>query len=166
MAIQYSQELFLFQLAQIYDIEQELVQVLPQLAQEMQNHQAQQVFLEHEQETRQHIRNLEHCFEILGCQPVAVENHAVKGLKQDHDSFVQQQQPTPSILMMFGLYAGSQCEYLEMAHYQSLIDAAYTLGYQQCVPFLQENLQQEMATAQSLATIAHQLGQQGVPVHS
>jgi ferritin-like metal-binding protein YciE len=89
-----------------------------------------------------------------------MENHAVKGLKEDHDIFVQQQHPPQNILTLFDLNAGSQSEYLEMAHYQSLIDAANTLGYQQCVPLFQQNLQQEMAAAQKLATIAHQLSLQ------
>ena len=160
MAIQQPQDLFLLQLAEIYDIEQKLVQALLELAQETQHHEARQVFLEHEQETRQHVRNIEQCFQILGRQPVAVENYAVKGLKQDHDTFVQQQQPPQDILTMFDLNAGSQGEYLEMAYYQSLIEAANNLGYHQCVPLFQQNLQQEMVAAQKLATIAHELGQQ------
>jgi ferritin-like metal-binding protein YciE len=162
MAVQRPQDLFLLQLAEIYDIEQKLAQVLPELAQETHNPQARQAFLEHEQETRQHVRNIEQCFQILGIQPMAVENHTVKGLKQDHDTFVQQQRPPQDILTMFDLNAGSQSEYLEMAHYQGLIEAANTLGHQQCVPLFQQNLQQEMAAAQKLATIAHQLGQSGV----
>jgi ferritin-like metal-binding protein YciE len=162
MAIQNPQDLFLLQLAGMYDIEQKLAQVLPELAQETQNPQVRQAFLDHEQETRQHVRSIEQCFQILGYQPMRIENHAVAGLKQDHDIFVQQHQPPQDILTLFDLNAGSQSEYLEMACYQALIEAANTLGYQQCVPLLQQNLQQEMAAAQKLAAIAHQLGQQGV----
>ncbi len=166
MVIQHPQDLFLLQLGEMYDIEQKLTQVLPELAQETQHSQTRQAFLEHEQETRQHARNLEHCFQLLGCQPLTIENHTVKGLEQDHDTFVQQQHPSPNILTMFDLNTGIQGEYLQIAHYQGLIEAADTLGYQQCVPFLQENLQQEVAAAQKLATIAHQFGQQGVPAQS
>jgi ferritin-like metal-binding protein YciE len=160
MAIQQPQDLFLLQLAEMYDIEQKLVQVLPELAQETQDPQVRQAFLDHEQETRQHVLNIQQCFQILGRQPTTIENHAVKGLKQDHDTFVQQQHPSQNILTLFDLSAGSQSEYLEMACYQSLIDAANSLGYQQCVPLFQQNLQQEMAAAQKLATIAHQLSMQ------
>lgn len=161
MAVKSPQELFLMQLAEMYNIEQNLVQVLPQLAQEAQSQQTKDAFLQHEQETRQHARNLEQCFQILGQQPMGVENHAVKSLKQDHDTFVQQQHPSGPILTMFDLNAGIQSEYLEMANYAGLIDAANNLGYQQCIPLFQQNLQQEEAAARKLATIAHQLGQQG-----
>jgi ferritin-like metal-binding protein YciE len=160
MAIQNPQDLFLLLLAKTYDIEQKLVQVLPELAQETQDPQARQAFLDHEQETRQHILNLQQCFQILGRQPMAVENHAVRGLKEDHDTVVQQQHPPQNIHTLFDLSAANQSEYLEMAYYQCLIDAANTLGYQQCVPLFQQNLQQEMAMAQKLATISHQLGMQ------
>ena len=159
MATQQPQDLFLLQRAEIYDIEQKLVQALLELAQEIHHHEARQAFLEHEKETRQHVRNIEQCFQILGRQPLVVENHAIKGLKQDHDIFVQQQQPPQDILTMFDLNAGSQSEYLEMAHYQSLIEAANNLGHHQCVPLLQQTLQQELIAAQKLATIAHELGQ-------
>lgn len=161
MPVQSPQDLFMMQLSEMYDIEQKLAQILPQLANESQNRQAKEAFTQHEQETKQHVRNIEQCFQILGRQPVTMENHAVMGLKQDHDTFVQQQQPAGPILTMFDLNAGSQSEYLEMANYASLIDAANNLGYQQCVPLFQQNLQQEQAAAQKLATIAHQLGQQG-----
>jgi ferritin-like metal-binding protein YciE len=162
MAIQNPQDLFLFQLAEMYDIEQRLVQALPELAQETENPQVRQAFLDHEQETHQHVRNIEQCFQLLGYQPMRIENQAVAGLKQDHDAFVQKHQPSQNILTLFDLNAGSQSEYLEMANYQALIETANALGYQQCVPLFQQNLQQEMATAQKLAAIAHQLGQQGV----
>ena len=161
MAIQSPQELFLLQLAQMYDIEQKLAQVLPELAREAQDPQARDAFLQHEQETQQHARNIEQCFQILGRQPLAVENHTVMGLKQDHDTFVQQHQTSGAILTMYDLNAAIQSEYLEMANYTSLIDAANNLGYQQCVPLLLHNLQQEEAAAEKLATIADQLGQQG-----
>ena len=160
-AIQSPQQLFLLQLAEMYDIEQRLTQVLPELAQEVQNPEVKEAFSQHLQETQQHVRNLEQCFQILGQQPVAMPNHTVVGLKQDHDSFMQQFQPSDSILTMFDLNAGCQSEHLEIANYNSLIDAANNLGFQQCVPLFQQNLQQEEAAAQRLSTIAHQLGQQG-----
>src|SRR5712692_9309169 len=47
-----------------------------------------------------------------------------------------------------------------MAAYYSLIDAANSMGLQQCVKLFQQNLQQDEAEAKKLATIAHQLNQQ------
>jgi ferritin-like metal-binding protein YciE len=159
MTIQSPQDLFFYDLCAMYDVEQKLVQVLPTLAQESQYSQIREVFAQHEQETRQHVSNLEQCFQILGRPPVQLESHSVVGLKEDHDAFLQQQ-PSPDALTMFDLHAGSQTEYMEMAAYNALIDAANSLGLQQCIPLFQQNLQQEEAAARKLAVLTHQLGQQ------
>ena len=159
MTVQSPQDLFFYELCSMYDAEQKLVQVLPKLAQECQQAQVKEAFLQHERETRQHVSNLEQCFQILGRTPAALENHIVAGLKQDHDAFLREQ-PSQEALTLFNLNAGSKSEYLEISCYRGLIDAANSLGLQKCVPLLQQNLQQEEAAAKKLATLAHQLGQQ------
>ena len=125
-AIQSPRDLFYYDLCAMYDAEQKLVQVLPQLAQECMDNQARDAFTQHEQETRQHVRNLEQCFQILGSQPTALENHTINGLKQDHDTFVQQQPPREA-LTMYDIDAGYQSEHIEMAAYYRLIDAAHSM---------------------------------------
>jgi ferritin-like metal-binding protein YciE len=159
MAIQNPRDLFLYQLCAMYDIERKLDQMLPILAQESLDAQAREAFMQHEQETRQHISNLEQCFQMLGSQPLIVENYMVAGLRRDHDTFLQQQPPAQA-LSMFDLYIGYQSESLEIAGYHNLIDAANSIGLSQCVPLLQQNLQQEIAASQKLAALAHQLGLQ------
>src|SRR2546423_5642752 len=159
MAIQSPRDLFLYGLCAMYDVERKLDQMLPILAQESLDAQAREAFTEHEQETRQHISNLEQCFQILGSQPMIVESNMVAGLRRDHDAFLQQQPPAQA-LTMFDLYAGYQSECLEIAGYHNLIDAANSIGLSQCVPLLQQNLQQEIAASQKLAALAHQLGLQ------
>ncbi len=158
MAIQNAQDLFFYDLCAMYDIEQKLTQVLPILAQESQQPQVKAAFNDHLQETQQHVRNLEQCFHILGRQPQPLEDHAVSGLKQDHDAFVMQQ-PSAMALTMFDLEAGSKSEYLEMASYNSLIEQANSLGLKDCIPLFQQNLRQEEAAAKKLASLAHQLSQ-------
>ena len=56
--IQNTQDLFLYSLCGMYDAERKLVQVLPTLAQEVQDPQVREAFLQHQQETQQHVRNL------------------------------------------------------------------------------------------------------------
>src|SRR5256714_5644101 len=159
MAIQSPRDLFLYGLCSMYDVERKLDQMLPILSHESIDGEAREAFTQHEQETRQHISNLEQCFQILGSQPMIVESNMVAGLRRDHDAFLQQQPPAQA-LTMFDLYAGYQSECLEIAGYHNLIDAANSIGLSQCVPLLQQNLQQEIAASQKLAALAHQLGLQ------
>ena len=161
MAIQNPRDLFLYDLRAMYDVEQKLAQMLPTLAQECMDNAAREAFLMHEQETRQHIRNLEQCFQIMDSQPATLENNTVAGLKQDHDAFLQQQPPVQA-LTLFNLRVGYQSECLEIAAYQNLIDMANMLGLQDCVLLFQQNLQQEVSASQKLSTIAHQYGQQQI----
>lgn len=156
--IQGPKDLFLYDLCAVYDIEQKMARMLPIFAQECQDNQGKQAFMLHEQETHQHIRNLEQCFQNLGYQPMGIENHTAAGLQADHDSFLQQNPPTEAV-SMFVLHAGYQSECLEIAAYHDLIDRANSLGLQSCVQLLQQNLQQEVNASATLAAITHQLSQ-------
>src|SRR6266480_1659645 len=156
--IQSPRDLFLYDLCAMYDIEQKMVRMLPVLAQECLDNQARQTFMLHEQETQQHIRNLEQCFHMLGSQPMGIENHTAAGLQQDHDSFLQQKPPVEAV-SMFVIHCGYQSECLEIAAYHDLIDKANSLGLQDCVQLLQLNLQQEVNASTTLAAISHQVSQ-------
>jgi ferritin-like metal-binding protein YciE len=156
--IQSPRDLFLYDLCAMYDIEQKIARMLPVFAQECLDNQGRQAFMLHEQETRRQIRNLEQCFQLLGSQPTSIENHTAAGLQQDHDSFLQQKPPVEAV-SMFVLHTGYQSECLEIAAYHDLIDKANSLGLQDCVQLLQQNLQQEVNASTTLAAIAHQLGQ-------
>ena len=155
MAIQNPRDLFLYDLRAMYDIEQQLMQMLPALAQECMDNAAREAFVSHEYETRQHISNLEQCFQIIESQPATLANNAVAGLRKDHDDFLQQQPPVQA-LTLFDLRAGYLSECLEIAAYQNLIDEANSLGLKDCVLLFQQNLQQEVNASQKLAGIAHQ----------
>jgi ferritin-like metal-binding protein YciE len=159
MAVQSPQDLFFYDLCSMYDVEKKLVQVLPELAKESQDQQVSEAFLQHQQEAEHHVQNLEQCFQILGRSPLKLESHTVAGLKEDHDAFVEQN-PSSQALTLFDIAAGSKSEYLEIAAYQSLIQAANALGLQPCVSLFQQNLQQEEAAARKLAAFSQQLGQQ------
>lgn len=161
MALQNPRDLFLYDLRAMYDVEQKLAQILPVLAQESLDNAAREAFLTHEQETRQHIRNLEQCFQMMGSQPATLESNAVAGFTKDHDAFLQQQPPIQA-LVLFDLHTAYQSECLEIAAYHNLIDTASILGLQGCVQLFQQNLQQEVSASQKLATIAHQYIQQQV----
>jgi|SRR6266436_5881789 len=159
MAVQSMNELFMTELGDIYSAEQMILLMLPELAKESDNPQAREAFQLHEQETRQHVRNLEQCFQILGQQPSKMACYAVAGLKQEHDTFLKEK-PSPAILTAFDLGAACKTEYYEMASYKGLIEKATLMGQQQVAQLLQRNFEQEQAMAQRLESISRQLSQQ------
>ncbi len=159
MAMKSPQELFLHELGDMYDAEQRIAKMLPEMAKECNNAQLKNAFQMHEQETQQQIRNLEQCFQVLGSKPEKAACTAIAGLKQEHDTFLKEN-PSEDILSMFDLGGASKTEYYEMASYKGLIEKATMMGQQQITQLLQQNLQQEEAMARRVEQLSRQLGQQ------
>lgn len=159
MAVQNPTQLFMEEMGSMYNAEQIILQMLPQMAKESNNQQATNAFQMHEQETRQQIQNLEQCFQILGERPPKVACYSVAGLKQDHDEFVKEN-PTQDILTAFDLDATYKTEHFEIGSYKGLIDKANMMGQSQVANLLQQNFQQEQAMAQRVEQLARQVDQQ------
>ena len=159
MPIQNVQQLFVHELGDIYDAEQRILQMLPQMANEASDGQVKSAFQYHEQQTRQQVKNLEQCFQMLGEQPKRTPCQAIAGLKQEHDSFVQEK-PSAEMLTMFDLGGAAKTEHYEIASYQGLIEKANLLGKKDCAQLLQQNLSQEEEMAQKITQISKQMGKQ------
>jgi ferritin-like metal-binding protein YciE len=157
--MQTAQDLFIHEMGDMYDAEQRIAQMLPTMAQECNNDEVRSAFQMHEQQTRQQIRNLEQCFQVLGTQPPKTTCAAILGLKQEHDSFLKGQ-PSADILMMFDLGGASKTEHYEIASYTGLVEKARLMGQQQCAQLLQQNLQQEQEMSKKVDQLGQQLGQQ------
>lgn len=153
-------ELFLHELGDIYDEENRLLQILPALASEVDNQQVKQALQQHLQETQQQVKNIEQVFQMLGQQPKRMTCSAIQGLKQEHDTFMKQENPSPQITTMFDLGAAAKTEHYEIASYEGLIEQCQLMGQQDCAQLLRQNLQQEQAMAQRISQLSKQLGQQ------
>ena len=95
----------------------------------------------------------------MGQQPQRETCSAIQGLKQEHDTFLQDN-PAQQILTMFDLGAGAKTEHYEIASYQGLIEKCRLMDQQQCAQLLEQNLQQEQTMAQRVTQLGQQLGQQ------
>jgi ferritin-like metal-binding protein YciE len=161
MSVKKAEELFLHELGGILDAEQRIVQMLPMMAKETENSEIQKAYQQHESETRQQIRNIEQCFQIMGEQPKTCSCMVVDGMRKEHDQFLKEQ-PSPMILTMFDLSGTAKTEHYEIASYQGLVEQANMMGQKQCAQLLQQNLQQEQAMAEKVALFARELGPQVV----
>ncbi len=159
MPVQTQKELFLHELGDIYDAEQRISNILPEMAKEAQDPDIKKAFEQHLTETKQQITNIEQCFNILGEQPKTAPCLAIDGLKKEHDNFMREQ-PSADMLSMYDLEAAVKTEHYEIASYQGLIDAAVTMGQQQCAQLLKQNLDQEEVMAEKIVLFARQLGKQ------
>ncbi len=152
-------DLFLYELSEIHSAEQILAQVLEQAPGMVQNPQLQQGLLQHAQETRQQIGNLEQIFQQMGAQPLPTTSHAAQGLQQSLQEVIQAD-PSPDVLEGAVVAAQAKAEHLEIACYTGLIAKAQAMGQTEVAQLLGQNLQQEQAQAQRIEGIAQQLAQQ------
>jgi ferritin-like metal-binding protein YciE len=150
-------ELFVHELSDAMSAEQQILKMLPELQNEVLNHEVQEALKTHEQETQQQIRNIQEVFRQLGETPEATTCYAVKGLDEEHKALLKEQ-PSPEILEMANLSAASKTEHYEMAMYTGLVQLAKDLGENEAAQLLQDNLDQEKEMAVRVETLARELG--------
>jgi ferritin-like metal-binding protein YciE len=152
-------ELFLHELGDVLFVEQTLVKTLPQLEQEASDPELAQGFREHLSETRHHVTNVEDAFRALGETPKAEKCAGIKGIKTEHDEFVEDQSPSAEVLDSFLTGAAARTEYYEIAAYEGLITTAKAMGETDVATLLSENLAQEKVALTKMQSIGKRLAQ-------
>jgi ferritin-like metal-binding protein YciE len=161
-----SRDLFLHELGDILYAEHLLVKALPDLQKEATDRELAAGFKEHLAETRQHVKNVEKAFKVLGEKPEAERCPGIDGIKTEHDEFVEEESPSAEVLDTFLTGAGSRAEHYEIAAYEGLITAARAMKEQEVVRLLTENLAQEKAALSKLKTISKRLARQNVAMQT
>ena len=99
-------DLFLHELGDVLYAERTLVKTLPKLQEEASDEELALGFEEHLDETKQHVKNVEQAFEMLGEKPTAEKCPGIEGIKQEHDDFVTKESPSQDVLDSFLTGAG------------------------------------------------------------
>ncbi|CAA9295616.1 MAG: DNA topoisomerase I [uncultured Gemmatimonadetes bacterium] len=140
-------ELLKHELGDMHYAEQKILRMLGTMNRESSNPKMKERLEEHLTETYEQIERLKRAFEVIGEEAVAEKCHAAIGLKEEHDSFVREEQPSPPMLEAFDLGNGLRVEHYEIAGYRSAIALAQALGENECVALLTESLREEEAMA-------------------
>ena len=140
-------ELLKHELGDLLYAEQKILRMLGAMNRESSNPQMKERVGEHLQETYEQIERLKRAFEVIGEEAKAEKCHAAIGLKEEHDSFVREEQPSPPMLEAYNLGNGLRVEHYEIAGYRSAIALAQAMGENECVALLGESLREEEAMA-------------------
>lgn len=159
MAMSTPRELFVHELSDAMSAEHIILKMLPELQKEAQHPELKAAFKEHQQETRQQIKNLEQVFKQLGEKPEETTCQAAEGLKQEHEA-LHEEEPTPEVLEMGNLAGAAKTEHYEIATYTALQQMARDLGEGDIAKLLGENLAQEKAMSKRIEGFAKQLGKE------
>ena len=153
-------QLFVKELGEMLYVEQELAkEVLPELVREVKHPKFKEGLETHLEETREHVKNLERAFELLGESAQAEKSRPMDGLKQQHDMIARDIEPDV-LRDLFDAAAAAKTEHLEISGYQSLITSAESLGEDEIVSLLEENLDDERKTLKEVEQIAEELAKQ------
>lgn len=155
------QELFEYQLEDMYYTEHRLVTALEKMVAESSDPLIARAFALHLEQTRGHTARLEQVFTGLREGAAEIRSLSVEGLAREGDVFARRQ-PGPTVRDLFNLSAGAKAEHHEIAAYQSLIALASRMGLHREIEALSANLREE----EEALSILNQLTQKTLAEHT
>jgi ferritin-like metal-binding protein YciE len=146
-------DLFLDQLADMYDAERRLVKALPKMAKAATCKHLQAAFLSHLDETKGHVAKIEAVFELFGEKAKAKTCKATVGLLEEGDELAADFKDTAAINAAL-ISAGQKVEHYETASYGCLHEWAKLLENPEAAELLEAILSEEKAANDALTELA------------
>jgi ferritin-like metal-binding protein YciE len=147
------EDLFVFELKDLYDAEQQLTEALPKMAEAATDTRLKSAFNQHWQETQTHVNRLEQVFNRIGVQPQRETCAAMKGLISEGQDIIRAH--GEDTVRDAGLIAAAQrVEHYEMAGYGTIRALAQRLGLADVAGTLQQTLDEEGQADKKLTQIA------------
>ncbi|GAB4045121.1 YciE/YciF ferroxidase family protein [Spirosoma litoris] len=146
--------LFITELKDIYYAEKQAVDALGEQADASTTDEVRNAFLQHREETRNHVARLEQVFNSIGVDVEEGSCDAIDGLVDDAQRVVSNTD-SGSLTRDAGLIiAGQKIEHHEIASYGSVVTFAQVLGYNQAARLLEQTLNEEKNADKKLTTLA------------
>jgi ferritin-like metal-binding protein YciE len=148
--------LYLNELRDLYNAEQQLVKALPKMAKGATSEELQDAFEKHLEQTKTHVERLEEVFEELGEKPKGKTCKAMKGLI-DEGSEILKENGEESVIDAGIIVAAQKVEHYEMASYGSVRTFAQLLGKDRSAELLQTTLDEESEANELLNNLAEDI---------
>ena len=151
-----ARELFLHELKDMLDAEEQLVEALGKQAEESSRPDLQKAFASHQAQTQGHVERLQQAFQELGEQAEENECHGIRGLIQEHEAF-KQEEPSEELMDIFNVGAAIKVERYERSSYESLVRMAGELGEKKIAQLLTKTLREEQQTEKKMESFSKKL---------
>ena len=161
MSVSSLRDLFVHDLEDVYYAENELLDVLSELAEQTEDEEIAQAFRDHREETEGHVDRLDQVFEKLGQEPEHEECEGIEGLITEHEEFLEVDSDQ-DVLDLHNLVAAQKTEHYEIAAYGNLAVIADRLGEGEVGDLLHETLEEEKAALDKVATLTEEFDVQRV----
>ena len=155
--MQTAHELFIHEMEDMLDAENELVEALGKQAEESTNPQVKKAFLSHQSQTQKQVQRLEQAFQSIGEEAEETECAGIRGLIEEHDKFKNDEDPAPDLLDIFNVGAAEKVERYEISAYEGLIRLARMMKHSKAAQLLSQNLKEEQATLKKMSAFSKKL---------
>ena len=150
------EKLYVDELRDIYNAENQLLKALPKMAKGASSSDLKDAFKTHLRQTESHVERLEQIFAELDESPKGKTCHGMKGLIEE-GSEILKEDGEESVLDAGIIVAAQKVEHYEMAAYGSARTFARLLGQDKAAELLQSTLDEESETNESLNQLAENM---------
>ncbi len=145
--------LFVEELKDLYNAENQLVKALPKMAKAAASDELRKAFEDHLQETEKQVERLESIFKQIEASPKGKKCQAMHGLIEEGRDFIEAD-AEDSVRDAALIAAAQRVEHYEIAGYGTVRTYAQLLGYDEAAELLQETLDEEAGADQKLSELA------------
>jgi ferritin-like metal-binding protein YciE len=149
-------ELFLDELADVYNAEQQITKALPKMAKAAQSEELRMAFEEHLGQTEEQISRLDQVFQSLGESLKRKTCKGMQGLIEEGSEVMQEHKGSPEIDAAL-IAAAQKVEHYEIATYGTLCTWAEQMGHDEALELLKQNIDEEETTDERLTELAESL---------
>jgi len=146
-------KLYLEELRDVYNAEQQLVKALPKMAKAATSEVLRDAFETHLQETRGHVDRLEQVMQGLGEKVRGKHCDGIEGIIEEGQSVMEEDFDETTMDACL-IAAGQRAEHYEIAAYGTLVAWANAMGHTEAAELLQETLDEEKAADEKLTSLA------------
>lgn len=146
-------ELYVDELKDLYSAENQILKALPRMIKAATHTKLRQGFTKHERQTRQHVKRLERIFRSLDERPTGKKCVGMEGVLKEGSELIKER-PDKEVLDAGLISAAQHVEHYEIAGYGTVRTWAKLLGYEDHEELLQQTLDEEKATDETLTALA------------
>ena len=150
------EDLFVSELRDLYNMEQQILKALPKMVKKASSPELESMLEEHRDQTEKQVERLETIFEHLGQKVKGKKCKGMEGLIEEGEELLGEDAEPP--VLDAGIIAAAQkVEHYEMAGYGCARTWARMLGHEDAASLLEQTLQEEDAMDRRLTDLAEHI---------
>ena len=156
MKLESLHDLYVKELHDLYDAEEQIVKALPKMIEASSSTQLRTALAEHLEQTREQVRRLEQIFRLHGEEAKGESCKGMSGIIDEGKDIVKHDE-NPDVRDAGIISAAQRVEHYEMAAYGTVRTWAEQMGHTQAAQLLQQTLEEEGEADKRLTDIAMNL---------